>query len=256
MVRTRLTAVVISAVLIMTVLTGCSGNPDERSKNRSTSFAASSNNITDNPVTSSVTDPSETLDSSDNTSHSSTDSNAAPYQEGAVYLYDEAALFSEEEYSKIKAMLRDTAEKTGFNLALYVGGQSRNDESIENLAQTGALNLFDSEEQNNTVFLYIDFDGLKNAYDYLFASNDAYLYYTNGSEGTEDRINDILNSMQAHFPSGGETPDNNEVINGLQVYCDRLIQYKEKGPVEGSSYIDEKTGETVYALGGKIIHGN
>ena len=130
----------------------------------------------------------------------------------------------------------------------------RSDYEIERMAKEGAMYLFGRQPYNGTVYLYIDFDGKKNAYDYIFAGNDAFLYYTNGDDGTEDRIDRILTAMERTFPAGGVTPDPAEIQKGLEEYCRQLIHYKQAGPVSDIYYTDPETGEYVYALFGNIIH--
>ncbi len=178
------------------------------------------------------------------------------YQEGSVYFYDEAALFDEDTQKQIISTLASTSDNIGFNLALYIGGTSRSDSSIEYMARSNALSLFDKKTYSGTVFLYIDFDGQKNAYDYLYAANDAFLYYTNGDDGTENRIDSILWEMEAYFPSGGDHPIRANVKTGIETYCRQLEYYKSKGLVEGIYYTNPDTGEYVYASFGRIVHSS
>ena len=187
---------------------------------------------------------------------SSVSSEDQVYKEGCVYFNDEANLFSSSERKQIIRILAETSDAIAFNLALYVGGKSRSDSRIENLVQVGAANTFDFNTYNGTVYLYIDFDGYTNAYDYMFSANDAFLYYTNGDDGTEDRVIKMLHAMEAYFPPGGGTVVNSEVIKGIQEYCDQLKKYKSEGLVSGIYYTDAKTGEYVYASNGKIVRSN
>lgn len=179
---------------------------------------------------------------------------ASAFIEGSVYCYDEAGLFNDAMKKQIISTFASTSDTIGFNLALYIGGISRSDYEIERMAKEGAMYLFGRQPYNGTVYLYIDFDGKKNAYDYIFAGNDAFLYYTNGDDGTEDRIDRILTAMERTFPAGGVTPDPAEIQKGLEEYCRQLIHYKQAGPVSDIYYTDPETGEYVYALFGNIIH--
>ena len=178
----------------------------------------------------------------------------ATYHEGSVYLHDEPGIFTEEQQKKILETLGAASDSIGFNVALFIGGIDRTDGEIEGLSESMAHTLFDKETYNGTVFCYIDFDGHKNAYDYIFAADDAFLYYTNGDDGTEDRVDNILASMELNFPSGGGEVVPDEILKGITEFCRQLRIYKEEGPVNNIYYIDAETGEYVYASNERIVH--
>ena len=176
------------------------------------------------------------------------------YNTDYVLFYDEGGLFNNAQVKKVMDKFEGTAQEIQFNLVLYAASQSRSDSSVESKARSSAFTVFPNSGFTGTVCLYIDLDGYKNAYDYMFCQNDAFLYYTNGDDGTEDRVKKILHAMQAYFPAGGQTIVINEIISGLEEYCKQLISYKSKGLVEGIYYIDDAKGEYVYASGGNIVH--
>lgn len=178
----------------------------------------------------------------------------SPYQEGSVYFYDEAGLFADETRQELIRTFATTSDNIGFNLAVYIGGRSRSDSEIEYMVRQGAMYGFDHNTYNGTVYLYVDFDGETNTYDYMFASNDAFLYYTNGDDGSESRVDTILYAMEDYFPSGGMTPVPSEIKKGLEEYCRQLEHFKQKGLVEGIYYTDPETGEYVYAVFNNIVH--
>ena len=176
------------------------------------------------------------------------------YMGETAYLVDEGAMFSTEQAKTIFKAMNDASAETGFNIVIFVGSKSRSDYVIEDMAFQGAQSIFGTKVYNGTVYLYADFDGYSNAYDHMFCSNDAFLYYTNGDDGTPNRVSDILYIMEDHFPPGGQQPDVPEVVKGFEAYCTALKDFKKKGLVEGIYYIDPATGDYVYASFGKIVH--
>ena len=176
------------------------------------------------------------------------------YMGETAYLVDEGAMFSTEQANRILKAMDQASADIGFNIVIFVGSKSRSDYVIEEMAFQGSQSVFGTKVYNGTVYLYADFDGYTNAYDYMFSSNDAFLYFTNGDDGSPDRVSDILYIMEAYFPVGGQQPDVPEVVKGLEAYCDALRDYKSRGLVEGIYYTDPATGEYVYAFFGNIVH--
>ncbi len=191
-----------------------------------------------------------------NYSSNSTGSDMNTYTTDRVTFTDESNLFSQAQALEVLNMFDRTAGEIEFNLVLFAAGKSRSDSSVESRTRSLASTVFPNSSYTGTVCLYIDLDGYTNAYDYMFCYNDAFLYYTNGDDFTEDRIKKILHAMQAHFPAGGQEIVISDIISGLEEYCKQLVKYKAKGLVEGTYYTDPKTREYVYASGGKILHSN
>lgn len=178
------------------------------------------------------------------------------YMGETTLFIDEGGLFGDEQAKQVVDMMRKTSNDIKFNLVINAGTVSRSDREIETMAKSGALTIFGTDIYNGTVYLYIDLDGYKNAYDYMFCSQDSFLYFTNGDDGSEPRIDDILYKMEDYFPAGGETIIIPEIVKGLQAYCNALEYYKEKGLVSDIYYTDAYTGEYVYASFGKIVRSN
>lgn len=174
------------------------------------------------------------------------------YQEGPVFFFDEAGLFDETTRQELIRVLASTADTLGFHLSLYIGGVSRSDSTIERMAREGASRFAAQSSSNGAVYLYVDFDGKANAYDYLFTANNAYLYYPYDDNRSHSRVDTILYAMEDYFPAGGKPADPAKVREGLLVYCRQLLDFKEDGMVDGLYYIDADTGEYVYASHGSI----
>lgn len=177
------------------------------------------------------------------------------YRDENVFFYDEPDLFSEGQRKRIVEMLKKASEDIGFNVALYTGGVSRSDREIERIAENNAKSLFEFDKYYGTVFLYIDMDGYSNAYDFMFCAKDAFLYYPNGDDGAEDRIDKILQATETHFPYGGGEIIASEIEEGIKTFCNELRYYKEKGPADNAWYHDDEKGEYVYVSYGQIKHG-
>lgn len=197
------------------------------------------------------------IDDTSNGSYSTSKSGSSKeYTSDRVYIYDEGGMFSDAQAQKLMTSFEGTAREIGFNLILYAATKSRSDSSVESKAKSLARMSFPKSGYTGSVCLYIDLDGYKNAYDYMFCYNDAFLYYTNGDDGTEDRVKKILHAMQAYFPAGGQKIVMTDIMSGLEEYLKQLVSYKAKGLVEGIYYTDPTTGEYVYASGEKIVHSN
>lgn len=189
--------------------------------------------------------------------YSDTTASVKTHETKSARFYDEGKLFSAAEAQKVMNLFEGTSQEIGFNLVLYSGAVSRSDSKIERQVRDGALyEKFPESEFTSTVYLYIDLDGKKNACDSMFASNDSFLYYTNGDDGTEDRMIKILRAMESYFPAGGETIIISDILKGLEEYCKQLKYYKSKGLVEGTYYTDPVTNEYVYASNGRIVRSN
>ncbi len=173
--------------------------------------------------------------------------------ESIVSLYDEADMYSYDQEKSIKTILSAASDEIGFSIGLYIGGIDRTDRQIEELCKKNAFELMRQSGNSGSVFCYIDFDGKKNAYDYIFAANDASLYYTYGLDDTEDRIDLILQRMEAFFPTGGQEADPESVFEGIEEYGKQLKHYKEKGMDKNAYYIDPDTKEYVYASNGQVV---
>ena len=176
------------------------------------------------------------------------------YLDETVYYRDESGRFTKEERQKIIDLLKDTSKKIGFNLAVYTGGYMRSDNVTQLSASNGSETIFKNSAENNTVFLYVDLDGYSNAYDYMDCYREPCLYYFATSETEDDkvtRIDKILEKMQEKFPAGGSQIYFSDIYDGLKVYCEQLIYYKELGPEENAYYYNSDIGKYICFSGGK-----
>ena len=176
------------------------------------------------------------------------------YMGETTYLVDEGGMFSAEQANTIVKAMNDASREIQFNIVIFVASQGRSDELIEKMAWSGSQYIFGTDIYNGTVYLYADFDGYYNAYDFMFSSNEAFLYYTNGDDGSPNRVSDILYIMEDHFPPSGKAPDIPEVVKGFEEYCRALKDFKAKGLVHGIYYTDVRTGEYGYEFFGRIVH--
>lgn len=178
------------------------------------------------------------------------------YLDDNVYYCDESERFTRTERQKIIDLLKETSRKLGFNLAVYTGGYLRSDTATQKLAARGSEEIFGRAPHNNTVFLYLDLDGFSNAYDYMDCYHDPCLYYFATAQMEDDevtRIDRILEAMQEKLPSGGQEIRFSDIYAGLQVYCQQLEYYKNRGPEEDAYYYNKDTGKYVYIFGGRTL---
>ena len=244
------TNMIIKAVYLCDTIIHYVNNPPELTSESADTYDDSYESTYSNP-------DSYILDSSYYSSQKSTSQNngsSKTYSKSCVSFFDEGGMFTDAQAKQVLQRFEGTAQEIQFNMVLYAAVKSRSDSSVENLTRSNASMAFPESPFTGTVCLYIDLDGYSNAYDYMFCYNDAFLYYTNGDDGTEDRIKKILHAMQSYFPAGGQKIVIDDIIKGLDEYCSQLIYYKSQGLVNGIYYTDPVTGEYVYASGGKIVH--
>lgn len=238
----RLSVCLLSAALLLSACTPAKENKAE-TEPESAAAAASDQNANASEVSVAPLDPSI---SGEVPAPPKTDADKEASRK-TVWFYDEPEMFTAEEEETILNLLESASKDVGFNVAVYTGKQPRSDEEIERLVQTEAVSRFYGDGcYDATVYLYIDMDGQTNAYDYMFASYDAFLYYSNGEQNTEDRMDDILRALEAYLPEEGSPAENDKVIKGIEAFCGKLREYKEKGKVAGDYFIDLETGRYQY----------
>ena len=100
------------------------------------------------------------------------------YKTKNAYYKDEAQLFvSESYYGRLCENIQATADEIGMNVAVFIGGNYRSDPATESFTRNGIIELFTLEYDQDSVFLYLDFEGRSSSYDYICTCHDAKLYY-------------------------------------------------------------------------------
>ena len=181
------------------------------------------------------------------------------YLDETVYYRDESKRFTDSQKQQIIDLLKDTSKKIGFNLAVFTGGYMRTDEVVERLASTGSQSIFKKSSKIDSIFLYVDLDGERNAYDYMDCYREPCLYYFATADMDDDvvtRIDRILSAMQAKFPAGGAEIYFKDIYAGLQVYCRQLEYYKNKGMEDNAYYFNSDTGKYICAWNNEAYESN
>lgn len=170
-------------------------------------------------------------------SASAEESDDGPY----YMLYDESEKLSSDEYNNLDELISETAELIGFNIAVYIGGETRSNSETETFVKDTTIDTFGY--QADSVFYYIDCEGNSEAYDYMYVLGDAQLYYTDKDNGADDakgydcRIDFITHDNIKYLTKGDED------LNGaITNFCNNLIFYKNKGMVKGAWYYDKVDG--------------
>lgn len=170
-------------------------------------------------------------------SASAEESDGGPY----YYFYDEAEKLSSDEFENLDNLISETSSLLGFNVAVYIGGETRSNSETETFVKDTAIDMFGY--QSDTVFYYIDCEGNSEAYDYMYVLGDAQLYYTDKDNSADDakgydcRIDFITHDNIKYLTKGDED------LNGaITNFCNNLIFYKSKGMVEGAWYYDKVDG--------------
>ena len=181
------------------------------------------------------------------------------YLDETVYYRDESKRFTDSQKQQIIDLLKDTSKKIGFNLAVFTGGYMRTDEVVERLASTGSQSIFKKSSKIDSIFLYVDLDGERNAYDYMDCYREPCLYYFATADMDDDvvtRIDRILSAMQEKFPAGGAEIYFKDIYAGLQVYCQQLEYYKNKGMEDNAYYFNSDTGKYICAWNNETYESN
>ena len=179
-----------------------------------------------------------------------------------TYMKDEAGIFKDKKYmDEAYAEIVDAANKTGFNLAVFIGGKYRNDKETEDFTAEAAEFLFGKSADANTVFLYLDFEGKSSSYDFIDTFNDAYFYYPDGEadyigfisemEG-ENRIDLIFDDMYYYLPSSGGHIEQSKIVRAIRVFANDIIKYKEEGRIWGLYYRSAQTGMYRWTFFGNV----
>ena len=181
------------------------------------------------------------------------------YLDETVYYRDESKRFTDSQKQQIVDLLKATSKKIGFNLAVFTGGYMRTDEVVERLAATGSQSIFKKSSKIDSIFLYVDLDGERNAYDYMDCYREPCLYYfatANMDDDVVTRIDRILSAMQEKFPAGGAEIYFKDIYAGLQVYCQQLEYYKNKGMEDNAYYFNSDTGKYICAWNNEAYESN
>ncbi len=173
------------------------------------------------------------------------------YDENA-YFKDEAKVFDDEKYyTEIENLIQRTADETGLNIGVFLGGLYRNDSATETFTVNAIKSLFSMDWDQNSVFLYLDFEGKSISYDYICTCHDAKLYYPDS--GMNDRVEEMIQHMYRYLPSSGNTIYKTKVKDAIDAFTSDLKKYKNKGPVWDSCYHNDEKDCYRYVLFGTII---
>ena len=173
------------------------------------------------------------------------------YNENA-YFKDEARIFDDDSYyKKIEQMIKNTADEHNLNIGVFIGGLYRSDDDTVKFTQNSIKTLFNMDWDQNSVFLYLDFEGRSVSYDYICTCHDAKLYYTDS--GLDNRVEDMIQNMYKYLPSSGSKIYKSKVKEAINSFIVDLAVYKKDGAVWDSYYYNEEKDCYRYVLFGNII---
>ena len=190
--------------------------------------------------------------------YSASDVNAALFAE--PYYYKENSYFSDEARvygegalcTDIRHQIQTTADTIGMNVAVFLGGAYRDDNDTKKFTKDSLIKLFGNEQDTNSVFLYLDFEGHKPSFDYICTQHDAKLYYSNGTAGLSNRVSTMVEDMYEHLPSSGSTIYRSSVTKAINVFLEDLVKYHQSYAPE-VCYFNEEKGVYRYNFLGTII---
>lgn len=174
------------------------------------------------------------------------------YLSETAYFKDEAQVFGESaDNEKFHKAVQQAADETGINIAIFIGGLYRSDNTTEDFTAKSSQKLFGTDWDTNTVFLYLDFEGHSPSYDYIDTYHDAQLYYPNS--GFDDRIQEMIDDMYEYLPSSGSTIYKKNVEDAINVFISDIKYYKNKGLSWESSYHNDEKGCYRFVFFGHIL---
>ena len=168
-----------------------------------------------------------------------------------AYIGDEAQVLSPGDLGTVFEDIQDAADKTGINVAVFLGGNYRSDSVTRTFAAQCSEKLFGATSEVKSIFLYLDFEGRSSSYDYIDTDNDAQLYYP--STGLDDRIEEMVQNMYRFLPKSGETIYRSDVVNAIQSFCNDVRDYYYKGMSWDASYYNKGLGEYHYVFFGTVL---
>lgn len=173
------------------------------------------------------------------------------YRSKNAYFKDEAGIFGDEQTcSDIYDDIQETADNIDMNIAVFIGGLFRSDETTEKFSSNGSEFIFGKGEDVNSVFLYLDFEGQSMSYDYIDTFHDAKFYVT------ESDVDDIFEDMDDYLPKSGETVYESDVSKALDVFLADLQQEKSNGADHNAFYYNEEAGKYHFSFFGNIFESS
>ncbi len=139
-----------------------------------------------------------------------------------VYLNDEAGVLSDTEFEDAMQQLEETSAYTGMNIGLYVGGipLGSGEDSTIAFCDDFYDELYDINSDG--VFLYLDFSGEDDLFDYLSTSGKGQFYYTNSD--FESRTDEIISDTEAYLER-----DNEKLPQAISAFCDDMMRFYDAG---------------------------
>lgn len=154
---------------------------------------------------------------------------SAAYAE--VRIMDEGSLLSQGELEDCTNRLKKAADKTGMNIGVILGTQSRSEYTIESLADSTYDQVFG--KNTDGLLYYIDLSRSNSAYDYISTSGMGQFYYTNARNN--DRIASIFSVLDAYLkPAGSE-----DIWGALMQFADEVEYFYEEGVPDRYYYYDD-----------------
>lgn len=163
-----------------------------------------------------------------------------------VYLNDEAGVLSDEEFDSAMEELEETAAYTGMNIGLYVGGTplGSGEESTIRFCDDNYDELYGINTDG--VFLYLDFSGEDDLFDYLSTSGKGQFYYTNSE--SNDRVNEIILDTEEYLER-----DNEDLPSAISAFCDDMVRFYDAGVPESYYTYNDDTETYLIWQDGEVV---
>ena len=143
------------------------------------------------------------------------------YKSDHAYFRDEAEILTDASMRRrIFDSIKNTAEDTGVNIAVYIGGYVRHDYALEEFSRQACEELFPSDTSRDTVFYYIDFDGNDALNDMIYTLNNQYVFAPDDSLKSK-----IISNVREVITYNPEGFSQSLLETGIKRYLDKLKEY-------------------------------
>lgn len=154
--------------------------------------------------------------------------NAQAEQTMQAYFYDDADVLSETEFDALWEQIQDTAEETDMHIGIFLSGSALTRAETVTFCDDAYDQLFGPNTDG--LYLYLDFSGQSNLYDYISTSGLGQFYYTNSEEN--NRIQAIFDQMNPYLQRGEE-----DVPAAVTQFLGEVEEYAEMGAPSDTYYV-------------------
>ena len=178
------------------------------------------------------------------TAHADTVLPDVPIDPSESVLIDGADMLDDEQEQELTENIQETAEYIDMNIMVYVSGTAirGSDSKTQMFCEELCLDAYGRDD--DSVVLYLDLAGHGDTsyapYDFIYTRNRARFYFSGETDGAEDRISAIFDTMNPYLPRGDEDP-----YTAIERFISGLKFYYNKGPSSLKYFYVTDTGKYI-----------